>query len=75
MDDLALTIFFALPKFGVILVVEASHKNVSVLAEENGRRGVAFVSQRCGPHSEWGGADRTTGHFSARCIQGTALRN
>ena len=46
MNDLALTIFFALPKFGVLLVVEASHKNVSVLAEENGRRGVTFVSQR-----------------------------
>ena len=73
MNDLALTIFFARPKLGVILVVKAFHKNVFVLAEENGRRGVTFVSQRCGPLSEWGGADRATVRLSARCTQGNAL--
>ena len=70
MNDLSLFIFFALPKFAVLFVVEASHKNVSVLAEENGRSGLAFVSQRGGPHSEWGGADRATGRFSTIFICG-----
>ena len=72
-----MAILFALNKLGVLFVVEAPHKSMSVLAEQNGRSVVSFcrffVSQRCVLHSEWGGADWTTVHFSANAIQSTAL--
>ena len=42
MDDLALTILFALNKSGVLFVVEAN-KSISVLAEQKGRNG-AFLT-------------------------------
>ena len=53
MDDLALTILFALNKFGVLFVVEAN-KSISVLAEQKGRNGTfltmsgeAQTGQKC----------------------------
>ena len=77
MTDLTVAILFALDKPSVLFVVEAPHKSMSVLAEQNGRSVVSFcrffVSQRCVLHSEWGGADWTSVRFSANAIQSTAL--